>query len=224
VLYVYAFVRGESSGRLPRGGAGERLRLVACPGGVAVVGDVDRAPTPTVGRIRRHDRVVSGLARRFAAILPTRFGSVVAADATLAAVLAGRAEEIADALALVEGRAQMMLRLYGRAAPGSIPDDANPARGPGTRYLTGRMSAQRAAATLPELAPLRPALTALVLAERVERHRTPPLIATVYHLVERGSARTYLAAVAAASPDLVDVRVRASGPWAPYAFAPDTAS
>ena len=96
--------------------------------------------------------------------------------------------------------------------------------GPGTRHLTGRMRAHRAAAEVPEMEPLRHALAALVVAERVERHRTPPLIATVYHLVERGSVRTYLAAVAAANRRLVDVRARATGPWAPYAFGPDAAS
>jgi len=224
VLYVYAFVRGEPSGRLPRGRRGERLRLVACPGGLAVVGDVERPPSPTVAHVRIHDRVVSGLARRFPAILPARFGSLLPGEAALAAALADRAEGISAALDLVEGRAQMTLRLYGRAAPLPAPGEVHPALGSGTRYLRGRMSAWRAATTVPEMAPLRPALAALVVAERVERHRTPPLIATVYHLVERGSAKTYLAAVAAASRDLVDVRARVSGPWAPYAFAPDAAS
>jgi len=76
-----------------------------------------------------------------------------------------------------------------------------------------------AAREAPELEPLRPWLEPLVRAERVTRHDTPPLIASVYHLIDRGAGAAYLAAVERVA--LAAARVVATGPWPPYAFAPE---
>ena len=47
----------------------------------------------------------------------------------------------------------------------------------------------------------------------------PGLLASVYHLIDRGDAAAYHAVVDHA--DLGTVRVVATGPWPPYAFAPE---
>ncbi len=108
----------------------------------------------------------------------------------------------------------------------SATSEAKPARpdgpdggGPGTRYLAARRRAH-AARAVPEIDPLRPALAPLLRAERAERHDRPPLLASVYHLVCRGRAPAYATALEAAARRLAGVRVAASGPWPPYAFAP----
>jgi hypothetical protein len=93
--------------------------------------------------------------------------------------------------------------------------------GPGARYLAERAVAQRTAADVQELTPIRAVLDRYVVAERVERHQTPPLVASVYHLLARGTAAAYTAAVEDAARDLRGIRVTVSGPWAAYAFAPD---
>jgi hypothetical protein len=64
------------------------------------------------------------------------------------------------------------------------------------------------------------ALAPLVRGERWERHDRPPLLTSVYHLVARESLDRYRTAVAAAA-ESAGVRVTSSGPWPPYAFAPD---
>ena len=69
--------------------------------------------------------------------------------------------------------------------------------------------------------PLRPVLDRFVTTERVDRHDAPPLVASVYHLLSRGEADAYTEAVERAASALHDVRITVSGPWAPYAFAPD---
>jgi len=136
---------------------------------------------------------------------------------------------VREALAQVAGREQMIVRVYAAAAPSSneprpaeaprMPGDADPPSG--VAYLVERARVRRAAAELPELAPLRPVFARFVAAERVDRHATPPLLASVYHLLPRGAAADYTAAVEAAAPRLRGVRVTVSGPWAAYAFAPD---
>ena len=123
----------------------------------------------------------------------------------------------------VRGHAQMTLRVYGprrvaRARP-SAPEAVAGARlGPGARYLAER---RRLHGTAPELDPIRPLLAGLVADERVQRHLTPPLLASIYHLVPRNRGARYRARVARGARQLSPLRVTISGPWPPYAFGAD---
>lgn len=220
-VYVYALI-GDAPG--PDAGVGlreEPLRVVRVGDLLAAVGDMAESPAVSEATLRAHDAVIRRLADAVDAILPVRFGSVLP-ESGLDDVLRARARELREALALVAGRQQMTLRVLGDAsapanvAPAAeIPGDA----GPGARYLAARRAEWRRAREAPELAPLRPGLERLVRAERVTRHDTPPLLASVYHLIDRGAAAEYRAAVERWPS--TDVRVVATGPWPPYAFAPE---
>jgi hypothetical protein len=61
----------------------------------------------------------------------------------------------------------------------------------------------------------------LVRAERVERHSEPGLLASVYHLIDRGAAPSYTRTVEATAID--GFRFTVSGPWPPWSFAPEVA-
>ena len=69
------------------------------------------------------------------------------------------------------------------------------------------------------LAVLRRALGKLCIEERIEAG-SGGLLATAYHLIERGQESLYLSALEEAR-QAEGLRVSASGPWAPYAFAPE---
>jgi hypothetical protein len=224
-LYVYA-VLGARPRRPPGRGLGrERLRVLPVAGLLVAAGELGSPPGPDEAALRAHDTVVRRLARTVDAVLPVRFGTVAPDASALAALLRPRAADLRAALALVAGREQMTLRVYGRPARGTEAPPAAPraprAAGPGARYLAARRRAHARRAAAPELDPARPGLAALVRAERVERHDAAPLLASVYHLVERGRSRAYRAALARAAPRLLGIRVRPSGPWPAYAFAPD---
>jgi Gas vesicle synthesis protein GvpL/GvpF len=168
--------------------------------------------------LRGHDATVRRLARGVHAVLPFRFGTVVAGRDELRRLLAPRAAALREALALVAGREQMTLRVFG--APGPERPRVDRARrpgGPGARYLTARAREH----AVPEIDPIRPALASFVRAERTERHRTPPLVASVYHLVDRRRGAAYRAALRRAVRGAGGVRLRVTGPWPPYAFAPE---
>lgn len=217
-VYVYALL-GEAPH--PDAGAGlcaEPLRVVRVGDLVAAVGEMAERPAVSEATLRAHDAVIRRLAGAVDAILPVRFGSLLS-ESGLADLLTARGRELSEALALVAGREQMTLRLLGAAtppaAPASPPDDL----GPGARYLAARRAEWRRAREAPELEPLRPWLEPLVRAERVTRHDTPPLIASVYHLIDRGAGAAYLTAVERVA--LAAARVVATGPWPPYAFAPE---
>lgn len=228
-VYLYAVCATRPRGITRRGGAlGEPLRAIACGDVVAIAGDVEARPPLDAPTLRAQEAAVRQLARSVEAILPARFGTLFGDEAALVAAVTERRRALADALALVAGREQMTLRLFvagggepRRAAsrPSGRSTVSGTTRGAGTRYLAARRDAQRRACALPEIDWLRPALRRLVRAERVEHHRTAPLVATVHHLITRGRAADYLAAVERASRRERTVRVRASGPWPPWAFA-----
>jgi hypothetical protein len=226
VIGLYAIVR-----RAPQEAVGARaepLLEIGFEGFCALAGEAP--PALSVDALRAHEAAVRRIAEACAACLPARFGAAAADEEALRRELAPRAAELLEALQLVEGREQMTLRVHGRGpapladAPpfGLRPSPAKPAPpasagGPGTRYLEDRRRARHP----PELDPLRTALASLTRAERVERHSEPGLLASVYHLIDRGSAQAYLRAVDATR--LEGFRILVSGPWPAWSFAPEVA-
>jgi gas vesicle protein GvpL/GvpF len=212
-VYLYALLGGAPADTPGVGVCDEPLRLVDLGGPLALVGDVAAAPAPSPATLSAQDALLRRLAPGVDAILPARFGTLLADDAALVQALAPRRGELAEALARVAGCEQMTLRVWGdRAAPIPEPERAGP--GPGARYLAARRRARQ----VPEVDALRERLGELVRGERAERHDRPPLLATVQHLVARGGSARYLAAVDAAGPALSPWRVTVTGPWLPYAF------
>ena len=225
-LYVYAVLESGSLA-VGTGLAGEPLRLVRCGELAAAVGDMADTPGVEARTLRAHDAVVRMLAHSADAILPARFGCFVKDEAALRDALQPRARELAEALRVVRGCEQMTVRVYGTdtaeaSAHGPAAGTSAGAARPGTDYLVSRQRERQRAREVPELDPVRPALSMLVREERAQRHHTPPLLASVYHLIERGQAGAYQETLTRAAASLGGVRVSASGPWPPYAFAPET--
>jgi hypothetical protein len=223
VIYLYALVDEPPAHPLESGIADEPLRLLPAGSLSAVVGDLPERPHPDRETLERQDRVIRRLAESFGAILPARFGESFADEAALHSRLAPRLPDVAQALALVRGCVQMTLRVFGDPEPAAeIPPPSE--AGPGTRYLAARRQEQERSRSLPEIEPLRELLRPLVRAERVQRHEAAgPLLGTAYHLVPRGQSDAYLAALEGASLRIGGRRIAATGPWPPYAFAPEAA-
>jgi len=182
------------------GALGEPVRALRAGRLFALAGEIDRAPELTAEAVRAHDAAVRRLAEACPALLPVRFGSV--ADEL---DFSGRESELLEALELVRGREQMTLRVYGEAPPKD--------RESGTAYL----ESLRRSRAVPELDPLRVALAKLLRAERTETHQGP-LVASVYHLIDRGTAPEYLRTLAGVP---LAVRVAPTGPWPAWSFAPE---
>jgi hypothetical protein len=225
VLYLYALVDQRPRGDLGRGLGRERLQILPGSGFHVIAGRLPVAPEPLADALRRHDTAVRRIAARVDAVLPIRFGATAPDEDAAARWLAPRAIELAGRLVHVRGREQMTLRLFGARSATRAPASAarEPASGrahPGTRYLAERQRLY-ATAAVPELDPVRRALDGLVADERVQRHETPPLVASAYHLVPRGRGTQYRTRVARAATGLAPLRLSVSGPWPPYAFGAD---
>jgi hypothetical protein len=223
-VYLYAVLAEAPAGALPSGLAGEPMRLVTCEDVLAAVGDVTLPPGLDAASLRAHDAAVRRLAAASSALLPARFGSVALDEGQLCEALRPRLAAFREGLRTVRGCEQMTLR-FSRletvpAASAPLPEPPAPGGGPGTRYLDARRASLGDPRALPEVRRVLDALAPLVRGERRERHDRPPLIASVYHLVGRDSLDGYRSAVESAAR-AAGVRVTSSGPWPPYAFAPD---
>jgi hypothetical protein len=182
---------------------------------------------PTVKALRAHDAGVRRTARIAPAVLPVRFGTLVASDRSLVALLDEWSDELLTALTLVDRRCQMTLRLFAPAGAVSPSEESGApdiaaVEGtlPGTSYLEGRARAHARAQSAPELEPLREALASIVAAERITRHDQGPLLLTAYHLIPRGAAPAYRKLLQRHAVPL-HARATVSGPWPPYAFVPE---
>ena len=191
-----------------------------------------RVPKPGEHHLRHYDRILKALSRRSAGLLPARYGTQVRDLDELHVILSSRQASLRRQLQQVRGRVQMTVRMVDlpvgrataphRAGAAATPPEGSPSVGgpgkvrpTGAAYLRGRARAEARARDIPQFRPLRPAVRRWVKAERVEQRGS---IATVYHLIPRGSAAAYRRALARRAAD-DDVRVLISGPWPPYAFA-----
>lgn len=208
---VYALSAGPLPDRLRACGA--VLRVVRV-GPFAVIVGPPPAETSIEKTLRRQHAIVLELARRVDPLLPARFGSRVSM-ARLEAVLRSSTEVVMKALEHVRGCQQMTVRLVGPPPRAQAP--LHPPSS-GTAYL-----AHRRAATLAiprEAAPLERALRRFAVETRVQPGRGAVRV-TFFHLVRRGHVSRYRMAFESAAPAVSPLRAVLTGPWPPFAFAPE---
>ena len=210
-LYVFALTREapagfEFDGRL--------IEFIAVKGAVAAIERNASRPTVSEAALRMQHEIVLQIAARVDEILPVRFGASVD-EPELEQLLTRRQSAIQGALDLVRGRVQMTIRIRDRELADQVAGvRQSVAAATGTAYLEAR----RAAAVRPSPAAAIAATEAvrhLVAAERHDSTRPPAW--SIYHLIDRGRVRDYLAALSGV--ELASMAV--SGPWPPFAFAPD---
>jgi gas vesicle protein GvpL/GvpF len=203
---VYALAAGPLPARIRVGARSVRILRV---GSIAVMAGVPHERSLEEALRDQHSIVVE-LARRFDPILPVRFGARMTA-ARIAQVIRPSAHVLAKALSHVQGRRQMTMRLIGPAAP--VPP---PATG-GADYLARRLAAH----TFPqEAASLRDALSRFVVDQRIQPGRGGIRV-TAFHLVNRNDIEAYIEAAKDASEGIAPLRMSLTGPWPPFAFAPE---
>jgi hypothetical protein len=165
---------------------------------------------PIEDALRDQHNVVLELAERFDPILPIRFGQRMT-SVRLLEVVAPFEDALARGLAHVRGRQQMTVRLLGLATPERRRASS------GTDYLAQR----RGELALPaDAIALEDALAPLVVDRRVQPGRERVRL-TLFHLVNRSDVASYQAAAMAVEPRISPWRLSVSGPWPPFAFAPE---
>jgi hypothetical protein len=186
---------------------GRRIESVEVEG-VYVIGERrDSVPSVSESELQRQHAIVLRLADAVPAIIPARFGSLLE-DSELAAILRQRKELIRTTLEHLRDNVQMTLRTSLAAGATAESPPAS-----GRDYLNRRRD---------ELIPPVPAhsellreLRSLILDDR--RRSGERGTVTIYHLIRRADIKEYRATVTSVGTPGIAV----SGPFAPFAFAPD---
>lgn len=205
MIYLYALVDRLDDVTAIRGVADERLKVEHLEGLAIVTGEIDRAPSITRDALGAQDRAIRLLHEQAAALLPMRFGVAYASRELAARALAARADYLREQLQRVRHREQMTLRITGTAQRDSGPSVS------GTAYLKMR-------GTPTEISPILDAVSPYARDSIVERGRVASVLATVYHLIDRGASADYRQAIERIAPHLSALSVHVTGPSPCYAF------
>jgi hypothetical protein len=247
-IYVYGVMRDLPTG-VPaglRGVGGAPVDVRAAGGLTAVVSPVsleefgEEALRRNLERLdgleetaRAHHAVVDAVAERVA-VVPLGLATVYRTEERALAALRDRREEFERALARIAGRTEWGVKMYADLSAAASPEREEPAPAdarPGTAYLKRRGAQRRdQEEARQEILSLAGAfddeLCAIAATRRLHRPQDPQLsgergqmVLNAAYLVDDERAedfRTLVARLAATRPDL---RLRLTGPWAPYSFA-----
>jgi hypothetical protein len=206
VIEVYAITDRPGAPLPPLG----RLELAAHGGIAGVYAQID----PEQGRasaeaLWHHERLLEALmADR--AVLPMRYGTVLADESQLRRVLAERSKEFSRLLHTVRGRVELALRMLPPESEGVADEQARSGR----EYMEARVRRRREGEEA--IALLRP------LDRIADACRTPGTaadgVARRSYLVERERVEHFTALVQQLQAAHADLRMTCTGPWPPYSF------
>lgn len=186
----------------------------------------------TAANVLRHEQVIESLMIR-CALLPVRFGTILAGEERLQALLAARYEDFTRNLARVAGKVEMGVRVLSKSSFGEVDRPAagiesdGPGHGgadrAGYRYLMARLAEHRLeTARQAEAERVAAVLDAALAAYSVEVRRalllTPHLPVSLAYLVPRESVTAFRAEVERLRTRLSQYSFLSSGPWPPYNF------
>jgi hypothetical protein len=215
VIYAYAICEPTVATPTPHcpGLGGAALRALE-RGGLAGVYSRHRSlrPRPVPELVLDHERVVEAIMAR-GDVLPLRFGTQLADEAQLRAVLAERREELLRSLARVRGKVEIGVRMIPpRPAPTS-----GTAQATGRGYLLARVHAHRRYQQA--IRELHAPLAALAAASRIRQPRSPPAILAAAYLVDSEHVAEFRLRAEELGRRQTGMQVLVTGPWPPYSFA-----
>ena len=225
-VYLYCVLPEDAPPPATAGLDGAPLRALRAAGVCVWVADVAAAPTPTLARIREHDRVIRSAMDAGLSPVPIRFGQVVADDQALKAHLA--ASDYPSRLERIRGAAEFGIRILDPTPPPEadaadreeIASDAPVGAGAAhLRTLAARIHAAEArqSRALAAARDLDDRLAEWVTESHIEATDQPPG-AVVAHLVQTDAADAYGARAHELSHGHAPLRIIVTGPWPPYSF------
>jgi hypothetical protein len=212
-LLLYAITDGDTTAVAQRHGVGEAaIEFVPAAGLSAVVSRHEAMPGLSEDTIWAFERVIESLMAT-GAVLPARFGTLLADDAELTRTLEARRPELVDSLHRVRGAVELSLRGHW-----SAPIAATAAEAPrtGIEYMRARAEPHRRAGEL--AARIRAHLDEYARESRHQILSRESMPVSSAFLVDRAHQDAFLRAVRALETELTDAELVCTGPWPAYSF------
>jgi hypothetical protein len=173
---------------------------------------------PALDALWVHERVIERLMTD-RAVLPMRFGTRLAGDDALHAILASRQQEFLAALDRVRGRVELGVRAMRRSDAEDGHRPATPPAMTGRAYIEGKLRDGRRAAR--EVAPIHEPLAGIATASARHAHRPEELLRASY-LVDSAAVVRFRSTVDQLQRADADLAILCTGPWPPYSFVSET--
>jgi len=230
VIYLYA-ITDASEAPLPAesGLEGASLFSLAYRDIAAVVSHLTAVKVPVLeANLWRHEAVVEALmAGR--AVLPVRFGTLLADEAAVQAMLAAHYASFAADLHRLRGRVEVGLRVLCQADLRPAATERRSGQGSqgsavsGRSFLLARLEEERQRQARHQRAEnlamqLHTPLAKLAVESTWQVLITPRLLLTAAYLVEYEQVATFRRQVEALSAAYPALRFLCTGPWPPYSF------
>ena len=209
-MLAYAFAETDADG-IDGVGLEEQPLITIEDDGVALVASrhASRPPVPTAETLWRYEEVVEHLMAR-QAILPARFGSVLADEEEARSALRTRRDELRRGIDRVRGAVELGIRATWSEAPVRPPAHS------GTEYMLGQLDVHRRAQRAAEIVAPLGALARDSKVKVLPRQSIPLLAA---YLVDRDRTEEFIARAAELDDGFEDGQLLCTGPWPPYSFA-----
>jgi len=232
-MYLYAITdRPEANVPAEVGLEGVPLLSMDYQDIAAVVSPLAAAEVPLAeANLWRHEAVVEALMKD-RTVLPVRFGTVLANEAAVQAVLAAHYADFVTNLDQVRGRVELGLRVLwdDDAPPSPQPSPAcrgGSARECGRSYLLARLEEERQTRAWRQRAEtltteLHAPLAQLAVESTQQVLVTPRLLLTAAYLVEGDQVAAFRREVEALSGAYPALRFLCTGPWPSYSFVTAT--
>jgi hypothetical protein len=223
-LYLYAIVDHPPQWSR-RGIQGAPVRNLSFQEIAAVTSPIDRSTiSPTAKELLLHEAIIEELLS-CCAVLPMRFGVVLAGEGAVLAALRTHYEIFAATLDHVRGRVELGLRVLwsSEGVPGSPPEQPL-APDSGRAYLLSRLERERQFFAWHEEAraladPIHSTLATLASDSIHQLLETPRLLLTAAYLLDREQVAGFQEAIQALQRAYTNLHFLCTGPWPAYSFA-----
>jgi Gas vesicle synthesis protein GvpL/GvpF len=213
-LVVYAIIEADSPSIEEPGLDGRPLRTVRDDDLAAVVSEHEASPIAgSAANLWDYERVMERLMSG-RTVLPMRFGTALADDAAVRAMLRERADELRAGFERVRGAVELGIRAGWRESPAT--EKPATATGEGTAYMLERVALHRQARDLVDR------LDPLAGLARDIRLRLPgdgELPVREAYLVNRDRVNEFTERVREIDERNPEIQLVCTGPWPPYSFA-----
>jgi hypothetical protein len=210
---VYAITDTHSPAIDERGLNGRPLRAVAQDDLAAVVSEHDATRVASsAANLWDYEQVMERLMADHT-LLPMRFGTVLAGDSAVRAMLSERAEELRAGLERVRGAVELGIRAGWRDAAG--PAESSGQAGEGTAYMLKRLALHRQACDLVDRLDPLAGLARDIRLRLVGQGDLPVLEA---YLVNRDRVKEFTERVRDIDERHPEIELVCTGPWPPYSF------
>jgi hypothetical protein len=224
MLYLYAITDRPDVVPLCGVGLGDQPIFCCQEGAIsAVVSQIEpQALVAGAAQIWRHEAVVEILAAAGGA-LPVRFGSLLADEGAVRALLCEQRDAFVAGLGRVRGRVELSLRaIWAYPPPAPPPPTADPPR-TGRAYIEQRLAEERATAQRRMCAEqiadeIYARLDHYAAASVRKLLPSERMLLSAAYLVARADVPHFQADIAAISAERPDIRLLCTGPWPAYHF------